>query len=105
MPAANAVMGDDNFGTDLPQTVLDEAEVTEVKSMASFAHSKEYDRITEFFESRVAYYQAYAPDGRDVKSVPPAELRDMWLVSNAIIGELKYIMATYANAKEISNVR
>ena len=100
MPAANAIMGDDNFGTDLPQSKIDESEMVEVHAMANYAKGKEFQRIKAFLETRMDYYTQFLPDGRDVRTLRPQEAMEMWPICNAIIGELKYILGTYEAAKE-----
>jgi hypothetical protein len=101
----NAVMGDDNYGTDLPQTVIPDAELQEVKSMASYAKGKEFQRIKASFEQRIAYYQQFLPDGRPVKEIDPELAGRMWPLANAIIGELQYVIGIYESAEDALNAR
>lgn len=102
----NGIIGDDNFGTELPTTTIPEAEVEEMNQMAKYAKSPEFKRIKSFFEDRIMYYQSFLPDGRDVRTLPPDDAREMWPISNAIIGELKYILNTYdASVEAVKNVR
>lgn len=98
----HGIIGDQDFGTELPQMQVDEDQLTEEKSMAKYAKSGEFQRIREHFNERIAFYQAYLPDGRTMQlsGLSMDELGRQWLAANTIVGELKFIMAQYDNAKE-----
>lgn len=96
MPEQHGIIGDQDFGTELPQMQVDADQLTEEKSMAKYAKSGEFQRIREHFNERVVFYQSFLPDGRPVAE---ATLED-WKVANRIIAELNFIMAQYDNAKE-----
>ena len=83
-----------------PKTELPKEELKIEKEMALFATSKEYARLKEHLTSRLEFYQQYLPDGRGISQVPTEERANMWLVANAVCGEIKMILATYENAKE-----
>lgn len=106
MGPQNGVIGDDSYGTTLPETQIDDRELNDVKSMASFANGKEWQRIKAIFEDRIQHYQNFLPDGRSINTLTKQEAMDNWPIANAIIGELKFVIATYENAKEVAkNVR
>jgi len=105
MGPKNAIMGDDNFGTELPQTQIDDSEMKEIMSMAKYAKSAEFKRIQEYFQQRISYYQAYLPDGRAVTDLSPEEAMKMWPIANTIIQEYNYILGVYENAKAAASVR
>lgn len=100
----------------MPNGVLDEGgltpfaeqltkeELADEKQMAAFSTTKEFKRLKEHLESRIAFYQSFLPDGRDVSgSVPTPE---QWAIANGIVGEFKLIINTYLQAAEaVKNAR
>jgi hypothetical protein len=96
----NGIMGDEDYGLELPQSDVNSEDLREVEKLAKFSKSKEYKRLKEHFDDRISYFQSYLPDGRPVASVPKAELEGMWVAANVIIGEFKSVMAIYEQAEE-----
>lgn len=104
MASQHGIVGDDNFGTDLPQTTVNE-DVLEpsVQRAADFARSGEYKRLKEAMESRIEYWQAYTPGADN-----PVMYRDLnndergWrsLVADVLISEFRSIFAAYEQAIE-----
>lgn len=99
----NALIGDD-FGMEIPRTVVDEDELLDEKKMARFSKTKEFKKLKEHIESRIEFYQQYLPDGRPIAGVNVDS--NNWVIANAIIGEFKAILAAYELANEaVRNVQ
>ena len=105
MPAQNGLI-DESMSMEMPTTKVSEDELIIEKSMANFATTSEYKRLKEHLESRVAFYQSFLPDGRDLRGIDDASILGVnWKVANAIIGEFNAVLAAYENAKEaVKNV-
>lgn len=100
----NAVMGDDNFGTDLPRTEITEAATDQsVQQAAEFAQGSEYKRLKAAMQSRMDYWKNYAPGADD-----PVMYRNLsndergWrsLVADILINEFSSIFSAYEQAIE-----
>lgn len=97
----NTVMGDQNFGTTLPETQVDEAEIKELEKRARFSKTAEFKTLKAHLEGRIAFYQQYLPNGEAVGGKEtPEELGRMWIVANIIIGEFRAALASYELAAE-----
>lgn len=94
------IIGDDSYGTELPETTVNDEVKQEQLAAARFSKTKEYKLLKEHFDQRIAYYQAFLPDGRAVTSVPKTELEGMWVAANVIIGEFKAVLDAYETANE-----
>lgn len=99
MPSQNGIMGDDNFGIDLPRTVLKD-DLDKEKKMAKFSKTAEYKVLKDHIEGRISFYQSFLPDGRALTEVDAAERANQWVIANAITGEFKAILAAYETAAE-----
>lgn len=53
-------------------------------------------------QSRIDFYQKALPDGRPVTAVDTVERGQMWVIANAVIGELKMIIDEYEDAAEVT---
>lgn len=97
----NGIIGDIT-GTELPQMVIDEKELTEEKKMARYSKTAEYKRIKQHFEERIEFYRKYLPDGREITSAANmVETGQSWVVANAIIRELQTVLDSYDIAAEV----
>lgn len=95
----------DEGGVTPPVMEMPAEELKEEKQMAKFAKTQEFKKLKEHFEARIEYYQSFLPDGRPLTSANKEERNDMWLVANAIIGELKLVIQAYEQAAEaVKNV-
>ena len=91
----------DSYPTELPVTNVPEQDLTEEKKMAKFSKTAEFKRLKSHIEQRIAYYQAFLPNGKPVlENQNVAELGQNWLVANALITELQAIIDAYELAKE-----
>jgi hypothetical protein len=95
MGPKNGVIGDLDFGTSFPEMRIPERDLTEEKKMARFSKTAEFKRLKGHLEQRIEHYQTMLPDGRALTSVSPQELAEHWLVANAVVAELKLIIASY----------
>lgn len=100
MGAQNGIV-DEDFGTTLPQTEVDNTELAIERNLAKFSQSREYQALKEHLEERIAFYQKYLPDGRESISLPANELGQMWVIANAVIGEFKAVLAAYEQARKV----
>jgi len=104
----NAIVGDYDEPTQIPETQVDEDVLNESKKMARYSKSAEYKRLKEFLEARVSFYQNFLPDGRDIKEFQASEeiIALNWKIANAIIKEIKGILDAYAQAiEDVSNAK
>jgi hypothetical protein len=95
----NAIIGD-SYSIDLPETQVDQELLEDEKKRARFSKTAEFKRLKEYIDSRMAFYQNWLPDGRDVQSVNIAEMGQQWVVANAVIAELHAVIDMYEQAKE-----
>lgn len=100
--AQHGIIGDAEFGVDIPQTVVPEQDLTEERNAAKFSKTREYKRLKEHLERRIAYYQAFLPNGASVLEPKKSmiELGMSWTVASSIIAELKAIIDAYERAGE-----
>lgn len=97
--AQNAVVGDITDATELPQTQIKEEDLAPEKNMAKFSKSKEYQKLKEYLESRIEFFQTYLPDGKPL-TVENIDVNN-WKVANLVIGEFKAVLQAYENAQEV----
>lgn len=90
---------DESSGIDLPSAKPDEKMLLEEKNIAKYSKTKEFGKIKKHFEERIAFYQSYLPDGKEIGlDVQPTP--EDWRVANRIIGEFKLIINFYETATE-----
>jgi hypothetical protein len=99
MGPSNGIVGD-SFGIDLPEINLDDKELVVEKQMAKFSRTKEFARLKEILEARIAYYQSVLPDGRVLTEVDAKERAAQWAIANVVIGEFKMLINAYEQAAE-----
>ncbi len=108
--AQNAVVGDMDESTKLPETQVPEDVLTEEKKMAQYSESAEFKRLREFMEARVHFYQRYLPNGQQVEGdpvrvglpqgVPAGQLESYWIAACVIIKEFENVLGEYDRARE-----
>lgn len=94
----NVLMGDENYGTDLPETEVPERDLTAEKNAAKFSRTKEFQALKDHLESRINYYQKYLPNGRPLEEDTPSP--EDWRVANRIISEFNAVIQAYEQARE-----
>jgi hypothetical protein len=108
--AQNAIT-DDNFGTELPVTQIDDALLINERNMAKFSKTKEYRALKEYMEARIEFFQTYLPDGNSIngglsakgEQVPHLDNKTIatyWRAANIVIGEFKSVLQAYEQAAE-----
>lgn len=97
MGPQNAIMGND-YGTDLPQTQVDDQGLALEKNMAKFSKTKEFKKLKEHLEQRIDYYQMFLPGGVPPENVPDEERGKYWAVSSIVIGEFQAVITAYEQA-------
>lgn len=95
----NIVTGD-NFGTDIPETEALPDELAIEKNMAKFSQTKEYQKLKDYLEQRIEFFQHFLPEGKEVRWTVPAEAGLKWVVATNIINEFKAVLNSYENAQE-----
>ena len=98
--AANAIMGDDSFGTEIPMTEVDPDYLQTEQRMAKFSKSAEFKTLKEYIAGRIEFYQTYLPSGKNIEEVSAEERGNMWLVANMVSAEFKAIIGAYEQAAE-----
>lgn len=99
MNPQNGIIGDD-FGTSLPELVVNEDSLKVERNMARFSKTAEFKKLKELLEDRIAFYKTHLPDGRPIVGTTPDELAQMWPIANAIIGEFQAILNAYQLAND-----
>ncbi len=97
--AQNGIIGDQAFESlEVPETQPDNQFLAEDKKMAKFTRTAEYKRQKRWAEDKIRFYQQYLPDGRDISSVPIAEIGTKWVQANEIIKTLNEFLNSYEGA-------
>jgi len=96
---ANAIIGE-TFGTDIPQTKIDETQLAEEKNAARYSKTKEFRQLKEYLEGRIKFFQGHLPNGDPAATQSPEVLYHNWVVANLVIGEFQAVLNFYANAEE-----
>lgn len=99
MNPQNGIVGDSDYGTKLPEVSIDREVLLEEARMAKFSKTKEFKKLKDYAESRIAFYQQQLPDGRPVASSNDVTVED-WRVANSVIGEFKALLNEYEMAAE-----
>jgi uncharacterized FlgJ-related protein len=97
----NDVIQGDSFGTDLPRTQVDESLLTLEKNLAKYSKTKEFKALKEYMEARIAFFQTFMPDGKEVRWDVTPELGTKWVVANNVINEFKAVLNRYEQAAEV----
>lgn len=101
MGPQNGIVGDDNFGTDIPQTqVPDVTTDNETVAAANFNNSTEFDRLKTNMQARIEYWQKYLPGGTPADQLNHDERAWRWLAADSVITELRAIMDAYQGAAD-----
>lgn len=95
--AEHGIIGD-QYGTELPETIIPEEELVAEKKAARFSKTAEFKQLKEYLEDRIAFYQTHLPDGRVINE--SQNLAQDWLVATAIIAEFRAVIAAYETAQE-----
>lgn len=95
----NAVVGEADEPTNLPTTQITDEMLEEERKLAKFSKTDEYNRLKEYMERRITYYQDFMPDGRDIGAGQPTP--EDWRVANRVIAEFKAVLSEYAQAQEV----
>lgn len=98
--AQNGLMGDEDYGTTMPDTFVPPEAMDEMQKAARFSRTKEFLALKEHLESRISYYQAYLPGGVPAENVPNDERGKYWAVSLMVIQELRAIISAYEQAAQ-----
>lgn len=98
--AVNAVMGEQDSPTELPQTQVPEEVMTDERKMAKYSQTAEYQRLSKFIEDRIKFFQKYYPSGQRVQDLPESERSAYWQAACIVVDELEGILTAYDQARE-----
>lgn len=110
--AQNAIVGDSDLPTNLPETTLPDNVLAEERKLAKYSRTAEFKRLKEFMEARVQFYQRYLPNGTRVQGdpkdttgitieMPKSDMTAYWVAACVIINEFENILAEYERAAEV----
>lgn len=101
---SNAVVGDDAFGTQLPQSEVPQEDLTRERQMAAFSKSDEFQALKSVLEAKIKFYQGYLPGANglslSIQDLPNDERGWRWLAADTIINEFSSVLAAYEQANE-----
>ena len=97
--AEHGIVGDAHV-TELPETEVLVEELAEEKKMARYSRSKEFERLRDYMEGRIQFFQRHLPDGRPIAGAVDEDLISNWKAANIVIGEFKSVLTEYDNARD-----
>lgn len=97
--AQNAIT-DDNFGTEMPESTVDELALAAERNMARFSKTKEYKALKDYMEGRIEFFQKYLPTGKPLTTKNMDSANQDWIIANTVIGEFKNVLQAYEQAAE-----
>lgn len=103
MGPKNAIIGDNQL-PELPRTEVPQQDLSVEKKMAEFSRTAEFQRLKNYAEERIGFYQSYLPNGDPVIKDPSLSLSELgarWLASNIVIGEFRSLINAYEQASQI----
>jgi hypothetical protein len=111
----NAVMGEQDLPTNLPETKVPDEVLAEEKKLAKYSQTAEFKRLKDFMENRIKFYQRYLPNGSLVEGDPkdpmmkvtlptgisPEMMNVYWMAACLVTKEFENVLAEYAQAAEV----
>ncbi len=98
---SNAIMGDLDEPTILPETVVPELELTAEKNRYKYSKSREFKDIKDYWEARRTFFEGYLPGGQEMRfTVPGKEVAQQWVLANNIIAEINAFLRAYEEPKK-----
>lgn len=107
---SNAVVGDFDEPTQVPETQVPEEVLSEEVKLAKYSKTAEFKRLKEFMEARIQFFQRYLPNGTPVQGSPTAEglsvtlpngdLTAHWIAACLVIKEFENILMEYERAAD-----
>lgn len=95
MGAQNGIVGNEDYGTSLPQTEVDNDALAEPRKAAKFSRTAEFKRLRDHIEAKIAHYQTSMPDGTPVALAKQEEAVQQWRLATVVIAEFKEILDYY----------
>jgi hypothetical protein len=99
--AQNAVIGDQELPTNLPETEMPQGSLTEEKKMAKYSETAEFKRLREFMEERIKFFQQHYPSGQRVQDLPAEERAAYWQAACIVVSEFEGVLKAYDQAREV----
>ena len=98
MGPQNGLVGQDSF-TEVPQTQVPDEALEQVRNLARYSQTREFQNLKEYLEQRIDFFKAYQPNGDDIRNVKDWDgLRHNWIIANTIIAEFKTVLSVYEQA-------
>lgn len=103
---SNAIMGEEDRPTELPQTQVSDEFLNQEKSLAKYSKTKEFQELKAYMEGRIEFFQKHLPGGElVVKENDPVELVHMWKVALIVVAEFQAVLDRYKQAEEVVSGR
>lgn len=90
-------ISDESTAFSLPEPTINKEESIAERKIAEYASGKEYAALKAHLLERVAYYQQFLPNGKEVTS---KVTKEDWVIANGIIKEIYAIIAAYDSIAE-----
>lgn len=106
MGPQNALIGDDNYGTTLPETQLaPQQDISAERKMARFSKTAEFKKLKQVLEARMDHYRQFAPGTNYIgyRDLPNSERGYRSLVADIVIEEFQGLINAYEQAIQIVN--
>lgn len=102
MGPSNAIIGDNDLPTQLPVTQIPDLVLEEEKKLAKFSKSAEFQRLKNYIEGRIDFFQHNLPDGTpiEVSKMTHEERMAHWMAANIVIREFNNLLNQYEQARE-----
>jgi hypothetical protein len=98
--AQNAVTGDE-FGMDVPETLVDTPQLDEEARKAKYSKTKEFKEIRKYWEDRREFFKTYTPSGAEIRfQIPNEDIAQQWVLANNMITEIDCFLSQYSNAAD-----
>lgn len=101
----NAVVGDQDLPTNLPETEVADEFLAAEKRLARYSKTKEFQELKEYIEARISFFQTYLPDGKEIRFEDAGDNEGWikWVVANNIVAEFRTLLNRYELAKQNVN--
>lgn len=100
MGPQNAVVGNDSYGTEMPQTQTPENAMAEISKAAKFSKTREFQELKDYLQAKIKFYQSNLPGGTPIVHVDPAIVGSSWTAADTIVREFQAIIDVYENAAQ-----
>lgn len=96
----NAIVGDLDEPTQIPETEVDLETLGEVKKMAKYSKTAEFKRLEQYIQDRISFFSRHFPNGTPIDQIPKEERDGYWVAACIITREFQSIIDEYSRARE-----